>query len=1373
MDWTIFDRITKQWFVETLKQPTVVQEQAWPAIARGEDTLVSAPTGMGKTLTAFLIFLDQLKKMARKGELKAELQVIYISPLKSLATDIRENLKKPLEGIENIEQAQNVKSQSIQIGIRTGDTTQKERQQMIKHPPHILITTPESLYLLLTSKNGSNMLRTARVMILDELHVMIDSKRGAHLMLSIARLDALCKRPLQRIGLSATIRPLETAAAYLSPEPVTIIAPKLKKEMRIQVLSPKDLECGINKKPIWEEIAAFVYEECKKTTSVIAFVEGRRFAEKLAYYVNELGGEGFARTHHGSMSKEQRQGVEQALRNGELHLLCATSSMELGIDVGDIDCVFQIGCPFTVSSMMQRLGRAGHNPNRISVMEMLPRADVEGLYCGITAEAARRGAVELLRPPSLCLDVLAQHLVSMAVTCEYCVEDVVPLLKRAYPFTIVTREDVISVLEMLAGDYEHNREIPVRPRLIYDRIHGTVSGDAYSKMLAVATSGVIPDLGMYAVRSEDGVKLGELDEEFVFEARVGERFLLGTFSWKIIRIEKDSVVVSPANTFNAKLPFWKGNRKGRSLTTGLVFGELFRELSQAEQEEKLYEKLCEFGFDDTTAKAAEAFLKRQLEATKVLPDDKTIVVEHLKDPNGNHEVMIHSMFGRQINEPLAILTLECVKKLTSRNVTHIDDDDGFLLFPYDGLPLPEGLLYLISPITAQKQLEAAVLATPSFHMAFRYNLASALMMGVRKAGRQPLWVQRMKSTDMLNFVIGIPNHPLIRETKRECLEDFWDLPGVIQTIQKIHTHEIQVVEVHSEYASPMSLPLRQQTEGAMMYDYNPSTLAIQMTSKEELDQATMIAPKEEQLKLVSERQKLPANSQELHTLLMIEGDLMAGELLVPVEWMEELSNLGQIIYIEPGLWIATEQKEQYESALNGQSDTNQELAAIIRKALRYRGGHTRNQLQDRYQISEIRLKSVLDDLIQEKQVILQEGVYYHAQLYQRAQKETIKCMRQQAITVPASHYAAYMMSNSMIEQTRKEQMEQVLSQLCDQAFPIAWWEEFIFPPRIKGYRPEYLDEALAKGNFYWRIQEGKFLSFHRYEQMDWDQEMETATLLSKEEKAIYDTLKKRGASFMQSLQNVLPGKSPHETLLALAGKGMLHADSFIPIRQFLQQDKWRKSNLNMMITARVQALTAGRWEVSRPQLPQTVEQILLQQFEKVKVLCRETIEGISWQQAVEVLRIWEYTGRARRGYFVQGLSGIQFIKSEEYDLVQWNLLHPAERIVWINAVDPCQIWGKVLKLPEDKKFIHVATNYVCLVHGEVVAALERSGQGLTIYSSDSIKEVLKELLTAFDQKRLLSKQTRIQLKFYPEEYENELIQAGFRKEIQELVYNRR
>lgn len=1233
----IFDKTTACWFKNSLGKPTAVQEMAWPFIAEGMHTLVSAPTGTGKTLSAFLVFIDRLKTKARAGELKQELQLIYISPLKALAGDIRENLRRPLTGILEEECIAGVEGSPLSIAIRTGDTPQKERRKMIKSPPHILITTPESLYLLLTSKSGKSILGTAKTIIIDEMHALIDSKRGAHLMLSIARLDRLVPTPMQRIGLSATIEPLSLAAKYLSPDPVAIAAPKMHKDIRLSVTSPMSGDRIIKKDGIWQELAGTIYSYCVGTHSVIAFVEGRMYAEKLAYYVNQLGGEGFARTHHGSLSKEQRFEVEHSLRNGNLRLLCATASMELGIDVGDIDQVFQIGCPRSVSGTMQRLGRAGHNPGRISVMHMFPRTASEGLYCGMTAEVARDGGVEYSRPPKLCFDVLSQHLVSMAVGDGYDVDEVMKILPRAYPFRDVTRDDVKEVLCMLAGDYEHIRDIPVRPRILYDRIHDRVEGDPYSRMLAISAGGTIPDKGLYTVKAENGVKLGELDEEFVYETRVGDKFLLGTFAWQIISQQKDTVIVAQAAVHGARLPYWKGEWKGRGLKTGIWFGKILRRLGGANEMGSMLQELSELGLDNAASRSAEDFLKHQIVATKVLPDDRTIIIEHFNDAAGNAQMMVHSVFGRQVNTPLSLLVQEAASRQTKSNIGCVDEEDGFLLYPYNGESLPRGLLFEISKESARTVLEAILPTTPLFNMTFRYNAARALMMGVRKAGRQPLWVQRLRSAEMMESLVGCDSHPLIRETKRECLNDHWDLPGVEFVLNGIQSGSIKVHEMFLETPSPMSLPFQWQIEAAMMYNYSPTPFGILKASEEGLKQTQMIKPTPEQLELVSVRARLPEDEKQLHSLLMMEGDLMAEELEVPVNWLEILAEREQAKYIEPGLWIADEHAEEYSTAL---MEGNMEaLLHIVRRVLRYRGAQSLEQIAERYFITETMARKVLTKLCRQESAVEYDNYYYHKELYNRARHETIRSRRRQIKTQPPERYAALLANRIYMVTPVEEQLEVTLKLFCDQPFSPILWESVLLPERVEGYRQALLDTLLTKGILLWRFTPDSRLSFHQYEDIDWDADLsDVLATLEGSEKIVYGALLKRGASFMQSLSGLLGGVSPYDTLLSLVRKGLVRADSFLPVRQLLNQEKIKKARASSRVNERVAALTTIRWELSRP-LRTTMEQQLERLFDRVVIICRETAQGLSWGAALLVLRVWEYTGYVRRGYFINGLSG--------------------------------------------------------------------------------------------------------------------------------------
>lgn len=1425
----LFDAETADWFRKTLGEPTSVQEAAWPAIASGSHVLVSAPTGTGKTLSAFLVFLNRMKKLAADGCLKQELQLIYVSPLKSLAADIRENLKRPLVGIGG--------EGLITTAIRTGDTTARERQQMIRKPPHILITTPESLYLLLTSKTGQNMLCTAKAVILDELHALIDTKRGAHLMLSLARLDVLCGKPLQRIGLSATIAPLADAAAYLAPEPAEIVAPPMEKKVELQILGSY---VDLNKKrkdPVWQELSELVYRYCQGKRSVIAFVEGRRYAEKLSYYVNLLGGEDFACVHHGSLSKERRQETEQLLREGRLRLLCATSSMELGIDVGEIDQVLQVGCPRTISGTMQRLGRAGHNPFRTSVMYLFPRTAAESVLCGMTSELARKGCVEKVNPPEGCLDVLAQHLVSMAAFKSYTLDEVMEILPRAWPFRQVTKDDVKSVLEMLAGDYEHKRDVPVRPRVLYDRLHEKVEGDGYSRMLAVSAGGTIPDKGLYTVRTEEGVKVGEADEEFVYETQKGDRFILGSFGWKVVHIGRDTVTVTQAPVEGARLPFWKGELKGRGKETGEAFGRILRSLQEASESGRLEAALGRLGLDESAAMLASGYLKRQIEVTGVLPDDKTIIAEHFKDQSGNSQLMFHSVFGRRINAPLSLLAAQLIRSEMGIEAGSVDEEDGFLLYSYGDKPLPEGLLGRLQPERVESVLLALLPETPLFNMAFRYNCGRALMMGVRKSGRQPLWMQRIRSAEMMEQVIGEEDHPLIRETRQECMRQLWDAAGVRELLCGIRAGLITVREIYTDTPSPMSLPLQWAQEAAVMYDYAPTSRKIHAAVEEALQQEKeLILPGEKELFRTGQREKLPKDEKQLHSLLMTEGDLAAGELDIPAEmilaenssiknsltgnlsvedspaadsfgktilaeWLEKLAEEGRALYLEPGLWIAAEQEAEYrvafaemESEPGGRDDAGKgetfrsaagqdAVLHIVRRMLRYRGGASVLQTAQRYGWRETGVRTVLERLCERKEAVEQDGVYYHAELYKRARVRTLKNRREEVATCNAGAYAALLLSRIRQEAPPEDGLRAALPALTGIVLPAAAWEDFLLPARVRNYKEKLLDEILSTGEYFWRMEEGGKLRLESTERIDWDREPAVLSegepgplmeKLSEKERLLVEALLKRGASFIQTLGSAPDGEPPCEILFSLMEKGIVNADSFAPVRLLMNRKKLEKSTVRQRVGARVKAFYTGRFDLVRPLRPLMVQEQMTACFDRYLILCRETAAayGMSWQDALSLLRVQEYTGQVRRGYFVERLSGAQFIRKEDFEAVTARLRRPREELVWLNAADPMQPFGKLLPHEPDRAFTNVPGAAVAFRSGLPAALFERQGKVLRVFDAECLKDVLCLFVEEFQKGRIYVGRKRIVVTEYPKEAVEALTESGFRREMQDYVLYR-
>ncbi len=1144
-------------------------------------------------------------------------------------------------------------------------------------------------------------------------------------------------------------------------------------------------------------------------------MEGRRYAEKLAYYVNLLGGEAFAQVHHGSLAREQRQETETALREGRLRLLCATSSMELGIDVGEIDQVLQVGCPRTISSTLQRLGRAGHNPSRTSVMYLFPRTAAECVLCGMTAQLARENRVEKLNPPEGCLDILAQHLVSMAAFKPYQVEEVLEILPRAWPFRHVTRADVEAVLEMLAGDYEHRREIPVRPRILYDRIHGSVEGDGYSRMLAVSAGGTIPDRGMYTVRTQDGVKVGEADEEFVYETQKGDRFLLGAFAWRVTEISKDTVTVVQAPVEGARLPFWHGDLKGRSLETGMAFGRMLRAFSEAEQEGRLEAALEGLGLDESATELAGGYLRRQIDATGGLPDDRTILVEHFMDQAGHTQMMVHSVFGRQINSPLALLAARKAEQEMGENVGSVDEEDGFLLYTYGENSLPEGLLYRVDAEAAEGVLAALLPSTPLFNIAFRYNCGRALMMGVRGKGRQPLWMQRLRGAEMLDQVVREKDHPLMRETRRECMRQLWDVAGVREILEKVQAGEIRVREIYTDTASPMSLPLQWSQEAAEMYNYAPTPRGVQAAVEEALkNEKELVRPGREELDQVQERGRLPRDEKELHTLLMTEGDLTAGELEMPVEWLEKLAEEGRVLYLEQGLWIAAEQQAQYEEALG---PARSGAADIVRRMLRYRGGATVGQTARRYGWTEEETRQVLEELCRREEAVAQEElcsreearevsearegearaaarmekVYYHAQVYRRARIRTLKNRREEIGTCPPENYAALLLSRIQRSAPPQEALGETLRSLAGLALPAALWEELVLPARVGGYREGLLDALLAQGTYFWHMEEGSRLRFDLAEEIDWDRELQIPwEELSDKERRVAEALARRGASFPQALGHVLEGESLHDTLLSLLEKGVVCADSFVPVRQWLGREKLQKAAARRRVGARVKVLQAGRFDLVRPLRPLPIEEQMERCFDRYLVLCRETAAawGLSWQEALKILRVREYTGQVRRGYFVRGFSGAQFIRGQDFEAVTARLMHPLAEPCWLNAADPMQPWGKLLAHEPERSFINVPGTVAAFRDGLPVAVFERQGRTLRMLGPErqqdggdregtmpediDLSGMLGLFAEAFHRGRIFPGKKRVSVKEYPARAASALETGGFLREIQDYVLYR-
>jgi len=1330
-----FSENTRNWFTEAVGEPTPVQLEAWHAVAQGGDVLISAPTGTGKTLAAFLYALDALSCAPRP--LKDELGIIYVSPLKALGNDIRENLKRPLSGLGL--------DSVVRTAVRTGDTTPTERARMQRRPPHILITTPESLHLMLTSANSRRMLSTARSIIIDEVHSVMGTKRGAHLMLSLERLDALCGSRLQRIALSATVKPLDMAANYVSGgRGAKIIAPEIKKALDIRVeLAEEDMRMLPNHS-IWPSIAERAYELSQNARTMLAFVDGRQQAERLAHNINLIAGERYARTHHGCVSKEQRLEAEQQLRSGELRILCCTSSMELGIDVGDIDLVLQIGAPRSIAGELQRAGRAGHGPGRVSSLIVYPKTGADSFSAALAARGGLEGRIEPVIPPELCFDVLAQHIISMAAADDLTVDEVMDIVTGAWNFRSVTRDDIEGILRMLAGDFEHSREKPVRPRIIYDRINDVIAGDNYTRMLAYANVGTIPDRGWYGVHLADGTRLGELDEEYVYEARLGDKFLLGAFAWRINEITRDRVIVSPATPDGAQPPFWKGDMTGRPIETGRYYGRLMREMNLAWDNGRIDECLAAYPLSTDAVNAVKRQIHGQMEATGCLPDDRTIIFEHFRDDAGEHQLMIHSIFGLRVNRVLAILLRHTAQKLTGRDVRGYDDDDGLLLYILGG-QLPDGLISHIDPDSAWPLLDALLPAENQFSMAYRYAAARAGMMGMHRGGRQPLWVQRLRGAESLSGAVGQEGHPLIEEALRECRDDMLDITGAIDVLRRVHSGEIRVLELHNNAPSPMALPLRRQVEAEQMYD-----TVIPVRAKEvSAEQLEAISPDKIAVEKRFERNVTIDTPERLHSVLMAEGDMISGEADVPAEWFEKLAAAGRALYIEPGLWIAAEHAEEY---------AGDDLSHIVRRLIRFRGAHDARSVGQRYAISEEAAAGILEELARRGEAMPYEGMYVHPDIYTSAQRLTISMRRAEIATVPPERFAHMVAATADIPGSPQARLQSAMNALTDVELPAAAWEDAVLPRRVPGYRIAMLDQLLAEGNLtcILRTEKSKpFVQFVRSEDVSIDGYVHAGNV-PEELQPILHVLEKGGAQFDYVVSKRLGGIQVTGKLHRLFRMGLVRQDSFAPVRHMLDTR-----------TRMEPKQSTGRWSRACELTERAIDEIIAVNFRRLPILCRETCTGIPWQDALERLRMLEMAGEVRRGYFVSGLSGAQFTTKDRFSEVTAALNSADDSLICLNAVDPAQLWGKVLRHTDGRDFLCIPGTAVVLRGGMPVCVFERSGAVLRVF--EDVPEAIKCFSDAFRARRIFPNKHRIVLKEYPKHMAKAIEQAGFTREALEYV----
>ncbi|MDQ4117291.1 MAG: DEAD/DEAH box helicase, partial [Actinomycetota bacterium] len=880
-----FSPATRQWFEGAFAAPTAAQEGAWSAVQAGRNALVVAPTGSGKTLAAFLWALDRLAAEAVPDEPKHRCRVLYVSPLKALAVDVQRNLRSPLTGIRQAAQRLGAPVPDVTVGMRTGDTPADERRQFARIPPDVLVTTPESLFLLLTSAARES-LRGVRTVIVDEVHAVAGTKRGAHLALSMERLEEIVERSPQRIGLSATVRPVDEVSTFLSgARPVDVVAPATAKTIRVEVQVPVPDLAALDERPapgstdeevvgsaagtaqrpsIWPAVEERLLGLVREHRSTIVFANSRRLAERLTSRLNELAAEhaersdavdldgpgpqsafpaeavgqsgvgggappSVAKAHHGSMSRDQRTLVEEELKSGVLPCVVATSSLELGIDMGAVDLVVQVEAPPSVASGLQRVGRAGHQVGAVSEGVVFPKYRGDLVSCAVVAERMGTGSIESLRYPRNPLDVLAQQVVAMVALEPWSLPELAAVVRRSAPFAALPDSALHSVLDMLAGRYPSEEFGELRARITWDRVTDELRARPGAQRLAVTSGGTIPDRGLFTVMTPGGAdgagsRVGELDEEMVYESRVGDTFLLGTSSWRVEDITHDRVVVTPAPGVPARMPFWKGESIGRPLELGRAVGAFVREMSGLE-EGAARERAAEAGLDEWACDNLLSYLREQRESTRHVPSDRTILVERFRDELGDWRLVVHSPFGAQVNGPWALAIAARMRERRGVEVSASGADDGIVLRLPDAMDssgtevVPTAEDVLLEPGEIEQIVVAELGSSALFASRFRECAARALLLPRRDPGRRsPLWQQRQRSAQLLTVAGRFEQFPITLEAMRECVQDVYDLPGLRELMSDVGGRKVKVAEVETPSPSPFARSLLFGYVGMFLYE---------------------------------------------------------------------------------------------------------------------------------------------------------------------------------------------------------------------------------------------------------------------------------------------------------------------------------------------------------------------------------------------------------------------------------------------------------------------------------------------------------------------------------------------------------------------------
>jgi len=1250
----LFHPAVADWFRASFPAPTAAQCAGWPAIARGDSTLLLAPTGSGKTLAAFLVQLERLC-FAPVPDEKNRCRVLYVSPLKALAVDVERNLRAPLAGIARAAADRGETIHLPEIAIRTGDTPADERARFQRRPSDLLITTPESLYLLLTSK-AREALRAVETVIVDEIHALVPTKRGAHLALSLERLEVIAGRRLQRIGLSATQRPLDEVARFLGgAEPhaaparqsetlddpaalghefaadeaavayrsVTIIDAGRRKALELEVEVPVEDMARLDESPelararaadgpaqpsIWHAIQPRLLELIRGHRTTLLFVNSRRLAERLATALNELAGETVALAHHGSIAREQRATIEDRLKRGELRALVATSTLELGIDMGSIDLVVQIEAPPSVASALQRIGRGGHQVDAPSRGVLFPKFRADLVACAALTRAMRDGLVESTRYPRNPLDVLAQQIVAMVAMEPWDADALYALVRRAVPFAALSRRVFDGVLDMLSGRYESDDFATLKPRLTWDRVAGTLVARESAKKIAVTSGGTIPDRGLYGVylagADRAHARVGELDEEMVFESAVGETFLLGASSWRIEEITHDRVLVSPAPGEPGKTPFWKGDSLNRPLELGRRIGALVRELGELPRPAAIARLERDHDLDRRAAANLVQYLDDQRMATELAPDDRTVVIERVRDELGDWRVCVLSPFGGQILAPWSMAAVAKVRDATGLDPQALYTNDGFVLrFPDSDVP-PDAALLVPTPEEIEELVLGAIGGTALFAGRFREVAGRALLLPKRSPGkRAPLWRTRQRARDLLGAASRYPSFPMLLETYRECLRDVFDLPALHEVLGGIERREIRVVTLDSTVPSPFASALLFGYVGAYLYE-GDAPLAERRAQALSIDHAQLrellgeaelreLLDADAMEKIERELQHLEpelraGSADALHDLLLRLGELDADGIAARTTGASVARAIGALVSARRAVpvtlagrerFVAIEHASRYRDALGCAlppglppallAPVADPLGDLLLRHARTHGPFTAGDIAARFGLPLTRGEVELHRLAAAGRLI--EGAFRplgagrewcDADVLQRIRRRSLAKLRREVEPVEPRVLARLATSwQGVLRKGRGlDAVLDAVEHLQGAPLVASVLEREILPARIEGYAPGDLDMLAAAGEITWcgieplGERDGRIALYLADALPILHLKVSAPADLPEREARLLAALSAGGAAFFATLHEAVGGGFPRETqdaLWSLVWRGLVTNDGFQALRAYL------------------------------------------------------------------------------------------------------------------------------------------------------------------------------------------------------------------------------